>query len=125
LVALSRAAQPRMKRSSFPDRTQPINQTKEPKMRKSARVALLLSTLVIAGPAHSQGMLLDFAADKVLKKYAAATCEQLKAHKDEPQSDQHKMAIEFLRNDAQARVAFINKIAAPVLNKMFECGLIP
>lgn len=28
-------------------------------------------------------------------------------------------------DDAQARKAFIDKIAAPVLNKMFECGLIP
>jgi hypothetical protein len=32
---------------------------------------------------------------------------------------------EQLRHDSQARVAFIDKIAAPVLNKMFECGLIP
>jgi hypothetical protein len=31
----------------------------------------------------------------------------------------------FLRNDSQARMAFIDKIAAPVLNKMFECGMIP
>jgi len=35
------------------------------------------------------------------------------------------MAIEFLRYDSQARVTFIDKVAAPVLNKMFECGLIP
>jgi len=28
----------------------------------------------------------------------------------------------FLRHDSQARVAFIDKVAAPVLNKMFECG---
>jgi len=35
------------------------------------------------------------------------------------------MAIEFLLNDSQARVAFIDKVAAPILNKMFECGLIP
>jgi hypothetical protein len=61
----------------------------------------------------------------VIKKYEGATCEQLRAKKDEPPSEKEKMAIEFLRNDSQARVAFINKIAAPVLNKMFECGLIP
>jgi hypothetical protein len=35
------------------------------------------------------------------------------------------MAIDYLHHDSQARVAFIDKIAAPVLNKMFECGLIP
>jgi uncharacterized protein YifE (UPF0438 family) len=70
-------------------------------------------------------MLLDFAADKVIKKYETATCEQLKVQKDEPRTEQEKMAIEFLRNDSQARVAFIDKVAAPILNKMFECGLIP
>jgi hypothetical protein len=26
---------------------------------------------------------------------------------------------------AMARISFINKIAAPVLNKMFDCGMIP
>lgn len=36
-----------------------------------------------------------------------------------------KRTVEFLRNDSQARKAFIEKIAAPVLNKMFECGMIP
>jgi hypothetical protein len=35
------------------------------------------------------------------------------------------MALDFLRSDAQARKAFIDKIAAPVANKMFECGLFP
>jgi hypothetical protein len=35
------------------------------------------------------------------------------------------MAIELWRNDSQARVAFIDKIAAPVANKMFECGMFP
>jgi hypothetical protein len=45
--------------------------------------------------------------------------------KGEPPSEKVKMAVDFLRNDAQARKAFIDKIAAPVLNKMFECGLIP
>jgi uncharacterized protein YifE (UPF0438 family) len=76
-------------------------------------------------PLAAQDMLLDFAADKVINKYQTATCEQLKAQKDEPRTDREKMAIEFLRNDSQARVAFIDKVAAPILNKMFECGLIP
>jgi len=39
--------------------------------------------------------------------------------------EKQRMAVEFLRNDSQARKAFIEKIAAPVLNKMFECGMIP
>jgi hypothetical protein len=94
-------------------------------VRKSISVAVFVSALVVAGAVAAQGMLLDFAADKVIKKYEAATCEQLKAQKGEPPSEKEKMAIEFLRNDSQARKAFIDKIAAPVLNKMFECALIP
>ncbi len=94
-------------------------------MRKITGVAVGISALIVAGAASAQGMLLDAAADKVIKKYQAATCDELKAQKKEPPSDKEKEAIEFLRNDSQARISFINKIAAPVLNKMFDCGTIP
>ena len=30
-----------------------------------------------------------------------------------------------LRNDPQMRAAFIDRVAAPIANKMFECGLLP
>jgi hypothetical protein len=94
-------------------------------MTTSIRAATLVAALLVAGDAAAQGMLLDFAADKVIKKYQSSSCDQLKALKGEPPSEKEKMAIDFLRDDAQARKAFIDKIAAPVLNKMFECGLIP
>ena len=45
--------------------------------------------------------------------------------KGEPPSEKEKMAIDFLRNDPQARKDFIDKIAPVVMNKMFECGMIP
>jgi hypothetical protein len=94
---------------------------------KSLRVAALVAALVAAGTvaAQAQGMLLDYAADRVIQKYQTSTCEQLKQQKAEPQSEKEKMALDYLRNDAQARVAFINRIAAPVANKMFECGMFP
>jgi hypothetical protein len=94
-------------------------------MSKSVGVAAFVSTLIVAGAAAAQGMLLDYAADKVIAKYQSASCDELKVLKDEPLDEKKKMAIDFLRNDSQARVAFIDKIAAPVLNKMFECGMIP
>jgi hypothetical protein len=93
-------------------------------VNKSIGAAVGILALIVAGATSAQGMLLDFAADKVIKKYQTATCEELKAPKAPP-SDKEKEAIEFLRNDSQARVFFINKIAAPVLNKMFDCGMIP
>jgi hypothetical protein len=84
----------------------------------------VLALLMTGAAASAQGMLLDLAADKVITKYQTSTCEQLKAPKPPP-TDKEKEAIEFLRNDSQARVFFINKIAATVLNKMFDCGMIP
>jgi len=94
-------------------------------MSKAIGVAVFASALIVTGAAVAQGMLLDVAADKVIKKYQESSCEQLKAQKNEPRTDKEKMAVEFLRHDSQARVAFVDKIAAPVLNKMFECDLIP
>ena len=94
-------------------------------MNKSIGAAVMISTLIVAGAASAQGMLLDFAADKVIKKYQTATCDELKAQRKDPPTEKEKEAIEFLHNDSQARIFFINKIAAPVLNKMFDCGMIP
>ena len=94
-------------------------------MSKSIGVAIILSALIVAGTVAAQGMLLDFAADQVIQKYQGATCEQLAQQKNEPKSEKVQAAVQFLRNDSQARVAFIDKVAAPVANKLFECGLIP
>jgi hypothetical protein len=94
-------------------------------MRKSIAVATFISAMIVTGAVAAQGMLLDFAADRVIQKYQTSTCEQLKQQREEPKTEKEKLAIEFLRNDSQARVAFIDKIAAPVANKMFECGMFP
>ena len=94
-------------------------------MRKSTGAAVFVSIMIVAGAVAAQGLLVDAAADKVIKKFEAATCDQLKAQKNEPPSEKEKIALDLLRYDPKARVAFIDKIAAPVLNKMFECNIIP
>ena len=94
-------------------------------MSKSISIAVFAASLIAAGAVTAQGMLVDDAADKVIKKYQAATCDQLKAQKAEPPSEKEKIALDLLRDDPKARVAFVDKIAAPVLNKMFECNMIP
>ena len=80
-------------------------------------------------PEPQQFPIMDKIADKIIQKYQGSTCEQLwqeKAQaKNKPKSTQEQEAISILRNDAQMRAAFINKIAAPIANKMFECGMIP
>jgi hypothetical protein len=94
-------------------------------VNKSIGAVAMILALIVSEVASAQGMLLDLAADKVIKKYQTATCDELKAQKKEPPTDKEKEAIEFLRNDSQARMFFINKVAAPVLNKMYDCGMIP
>ena len=96
-------------------------------MRKSILAVMVsVSVPIVAGTAAAQtGMLQDYAAEQMIQKFKTSTCEQLKAQKNAPQTDKEKAAAEFLRNDAQARAAFVNKVAAPVPNKMFECGMIP
>jgi hypothetical protein len=93
-------------------------------VNKTTSIAVGIAAFILAGEASAQGMLLDFAADKVINKYQTATCDELKAQKKQPPTDKEKEAVEFLRSDSQARIFFINKIAGPVLNKMFDCGMI-
>ena len=81
--------------------------------------------------AHAQAApqypILDMIADKVIQKYQQSTCEQLwqkKSAKAPPSADEQKV-IGVLKSEPQMRVTFINKVAAPIANKMFECGMIP
>ena len=94
-------------------------------MSKSISVVVFVSALIAAGAVAAQGMLVDAAANKVIQKYQTASCDELKTQKSEPPSAKEKVALNLLRDDPTARVAFVNQIAAPVLNKMFECNMIP
>jgi hypothetical protein len=71
--------------------------------------------------------IMDNVANKIILKYQQSTCEQLwikKAQKAPPTLEEQKLII-FLRNDPQMRTAFMNKVAPPIANKMFDCGMIP
>ncbi len=96
-------------------------------MRKRPYLFGLTLSLLYLGAASAQYPIMDKVADKVIQKYQSSTCEQLyqeKAQKKQP-SPQEQKAIQLLHDDPQMRAAFINKIAAPIANKMFECGMIP
>ena len=73
--------------------------------------------------------MMDMVANKVVQKYQQSTCEQLWQQKRQKPTGQkaqmEQRAIQALRNDPQLREAFINKVAAPIANKMFQCGMIP
>lgn len=93
----------------------------------NTRVYLLVGVFAscVAGFAAGQGMILEMVANKVIGKYQSASCEQLWQQKGQPKSQEEERVVQFLKNDPQARTAFLNQVAAPIANKMFECGMIP
>jgi hypothetical protein len=103
-------------------------------MRKSVFVPVLGLVLFHGGSAGAQQPqqqypIMDKVAQKIIDKYTNSTCEQLAASKSQkPEGQREQMeerAIQMLKSDPQMRKAFIDKIAAPIANKMFECGMIP
>jgi hypothetical protein len=97
----------------------------------STIVCLLGSPLLISLTggtwAQDQHPILDQVANRVIQKYQTSTCQQLWAERanKQPPSPQEQKAIQFLRTDPQMRALFLNRVAAPIANKMFECGMIP
>ena len=79
-----------------------------------------------AEPAQ-QYPILDKVAAKVIAKYQNSSCEQLYQQKNQkaaPTPEELKV-VQFLHSDPQMKAAFLNKVAPPIANKMFDCGLIP
>jgi hypothetical protein len=87
------------------------------------------STLLRPRDAAAQGQypILDQVAARVIAKYQGASCEQLWEQKAShaPPGPEEQRAIGLLKSDPQMRAVFINKIAPPIANKMFDCGMIP
>ncbi len=94
-------------------------------MSKRSYLFALALALLVVGVAGAQFPILDMVANNVIQKYQQATCEQLWEQKGKPKTQEEQDVIQFLRNDPQMRAVFINRVAAPVANKMFECGMIP
>jgi hypothetical protein len=71
--------------------------------------------------------IMDKVADKLILKYEQSSCEQLqqKQQQKAPPSAGEVKAVQFLHSDPQMRTAFINKVAPPIANKLFDCGMIP
>jgi hypothetical protein len=98
-------------------------------------IALLtgsLSGIALIRPSEAkappqQYPIMDKVADKIILKYQQSSCEQLWMKKSEkaPPTVEEQKAVAFLKSDPQMRTAFINKVAPPIANKMFDCGMIP
>jgi len=103
-------------------------------LRVLAAASALFSLLAVGAyskkpPAQAppQDPILDKAANKVIQKYEQSSCEDLwkKKSANTPPSAEEKRLLQFLKGDTQMRMIFIDKVASPIANKMFECGMIP
>ena len=92
-------------------------------------VLVLLHVGSALGQQQQSYPILDRLAQKVIDKYSNSTCVQLAEMKSEKPSgekaEMEQRAIAMLKQDPQMRQYFLNKVAAPIANKMFECGMIP
>ena len=101
-------------------------------MIKRSSLLALTSVLLYAGIASAQQPqypIMEKIVQKVIGKYQNSSCQQLAQEKSQPPTGQkaemEQRAVQALRNDPQMRTAFINQVAAPIANKLFECGMIP
>jgi hypothetical protein len=88
--------------------------------------AAVLPVLLFAGVASAQQYpIMDEIANKVVMKYQNSSCEQLWEKRGQPKSQREQEFMQALRNNPQMRAAFIDRVAAPIANKMFQCGMLP
>lgn len=93
-------------------------------------LAVLLATqLTVAQQAASQYPIADKIADKLIQKYQTSSCQQLAQEKQQPPSGEkaamEQKVVETLHKDPQLRKHFLDRVSAPIVNKLFECGFIP
>ena len=92
-------------------------------------IAVAVSAMPPAPEPAQQYPVMEGIAKKVIQKYQASSCQQLWAEKGQaPTAEQlqkQEKATQMLRQDGAMRKAFLDIVAAPIANKMFECGMIP
>ena len=100
-------------------------------MIRRAVLLVCVSVLLPVGLASAQESfpIMEKVAQKVIEKYQTSSCQQL-AHQTKqpptgPQAQIEQRALQILRTDPQMRTEFLNRVAAPIANKLFECGMIP
>ena len=95
-------------------------------MTKRFCFLVLVFMFLFAGIASGQEYpVMNMIAEKVIQKYQQSSCEDLWKKKGKAKSAQEQKVIQLLRGNPQMRQAFIDKVAPPIANKMFECGMIP
>jgi hypothetical protein len=79
--------------------------------------------------APSQEPIMDQVAERVIAHYQTSSCETLALERSQPpigqRAEMRQRALQVLRDDPQLRTQFLDGVAAPIANKLFECDLIP
>jgi hypothetical protein len=86
---------------------------------------LLLTVAIPSARAQGQYPVMEKVAQKVIDHYRTSSCQELMAKKQQPPSAGKDKAIQLLHDDPQMRQQFLNKVAGPIANKLFECGMVP
>jgi len=94
-------------------------------IKRSYLFALIPALLYVSVAKADDYPIMKAVAAKVVQKYQNASCEDLAAQKKQPPTDMEKRAVQALRGNPQMRTEFMNIVAAPIANKLFECGMIP
>ncbi len=94
-------------------------------MKKRLWMLAAVPVALCAGIATAQYPLVDMVANRVIQKYQSSSCEQLWQARGQPKPMEEQNLLSFLQQNPGARQEFINHIAPTVMNKLFECGMIP
>ena len=100
-------------------------------MMRRAVLVICVPLLLHVGLASAQESfpIMERVAQKVIEKYQTSSCQTLAQQKNLPPTGEkaqiEQRALQILRTDPQMRTEFLNRVAAPIANKLFECGMIP
>lgn len=109
----------------------PPQKSPQPTQKPSQQPPLPSEKIALPDP----NALLDMVSNFVIQKYQSTSCQDLAKMKPQanrgsstagtPEAALQAKAVEMLRQNPEMRKKFINRVAGPIANKMFECNLIP
>lgn len=108
-------------------------------MNRTAGVFLVVAGVVVASVgvsgvvflgavearAQAQYPVVEKLATRVIEKYQSSSCAELAAKRGQPPSPMEQRVVQLMHEDSGMRTAFLDRVAGPIANKMFECRLIP
>ena len=98
-------------------------------MTKRFWLLAFVPVVLFAGVAYAQFPIMDKVADKVIQKYQSSTCQQLWAEKARDRASRsRRWSSAWSRCCSRIHRCARHsspRSSAPIVNKMFECGMIP